>query len=220
MVDRPAESKHRFLPVTHLVEHVNAADHGRLVEVREVGYSPWLTAHLGTNLNEDLVADGADILAAGDRITQHYLGRDRQVFEEKALQVIVEGGLAFGSGEDEDDSLDRGIEVRLECVLPFWESIRSDSEFSGLLDFVSELFATLLHGLDELHGGTLVLLTVEDAPLLEHRLLVHGLLDAAVDVWTIVQLELNAFAFWTLLSHNHVAGGVLPASALSWFVID
>lgn len=73
MIYTSTEGKNRLLAITHLMEDINTADHGRLVKVWQIRDSPWLTTHLGANLNEDLVADGSDILTPGDGVAQHHL---------------------------------------------------------------------------------------------------------------------------------------------------
>ena len=60
------------------MENVHSTDHGGLVHEWEVVNSPGDSSDLGSDLDENLVDDGPEVLSLGDGVAQHDLGRDRE----------------------------------------------------------------------------------------------------------------------------------------------
>lgn len=58
---------------TTLVEHIVPHNHARLVHKRHVTHSPRLAPNLGVNLDENFVADRAQVLAARDGVGEDHL---------------------------------------------------------------------------------------------------------------------------------------------------
>jgi len=102
---------------------VDAANHRRLVKERHVADRPWLPTNLGANLDEDLGANGADVLATGDRVGEDDLGGDGQVLEKQTFEVVIEGRFAFGAGKDAYHSLYLRVEISSELFLPILEPV-------------------------------------------------------------------------------------------------
>lgn len=68
MIDTSAESQDRLLSTTNFMENVNTANHSWGIKVGKVRDSPWFSSNLGTNLNEDFVADTSYVFATRNSV--------------------------------------------------------------------------------------------------------------------------------------------------------
>jgi len=70
VVHRSSEGEHRFLSEVGGVEHIQTADHCRLVHEWQILDSPRNTSELGVHLNHDLRNDGSQVLTFRNSISQ------------------------------------------------------------------------------------------------------------------------------------------------------
>ena len=82
LVHRSSESKNRFGPVADLMVDVDTTHHRWLVKEGHIADGPWLSSDLRTDLNQNLAADRANVLAPGDCVCEHYLRRHRQILQK------------------------------------------------------------------------------------------------------------------------------------------
>ena len=80
------------------MENVHSTDHGRLVHEWEIVNSPGNASNLGSDLDEDLVDDGSEVLSLGNGVAKHDLGRYWEFRQQESLDVIVERSLSFLTG--------------------------------------------------------------------------------------------------------------------------
>ena len=98
------------------MEHVHAANHSWLVHEGEIGHGPRDATNLGVDLDEDLVDNGAQVLALCDGVAQHDLGGHSEFGQKESLDVIVEGILALGPRHEKHNSLHIGVQLGLELL--------------------------------------------------------------------------------------------------------
>ena len=68
LVHGSCEGQDRFVTISDLVIHIDTADHGRFVKEGHITDSPWFSADLSTDLDQNLAADASHILATGDSV--------------------------------------------------------------------------------------------------------------------------------------------------------
>lgn len=159
---------------------IDSANHRWLVKERHVADRPGLTTNLSTDLDEDLGANGAHVFATRDRVGKDDLRRDRQVLEKQTFEVVVEGGLAFGSWKDAYNSLHLRVEISSELFFPILEPVGPDRELTRLVHAILDLIEALLHSFEEHGGSSTILFAEKDSPSEQRGLVEHLSLDFAV----------------------------------------
>lgn len=161
---------------------VHAANHSEIIEVGKLVHCPWLTSDLSAHLDQDFAADRPNVFASLDGVAKDNLGWHRYILQEHLLDVIVQRRLALLAWEKQHDALHLGIEVRLQTLLPFVETVSSDWELTRCSALVVDRLEALPHGVNELFGHLCVVFAVKNSPGAHLWLLVHRLLDFTVDV--------------------------------------
>ena len=165
------------------MEDVHAANHSWLVHEGQIGHGPRDATNLGVDLDEDLVDNGAQILALCNSVAQHNLGGHSEFSQKEPLDVIVQGILALGPRHEQHNSLHIGIQLSLELLDPgISVDATFDDECLRLSTLIAELLQHQVHCRSELLCDLCIAVTMEDAPSLESRLLEHLVLDLAIDV--------------------------------------
>lgn len=221
VVGRGAQGEDGLLAEVGGVEHIQSADHRRLVHERQVVDGPRDSSQLGAHLDEDLRDDAPQVLSSRDGLGEDDLGWDWVLCQEEPLDVIVQRALSFGSGQDEDDQLNTVVELLLQLLDP---SLRSHTWFHGIDGslgvLVANLVKALLHGALELVCHLGVSISVEDAPSLEGWLGEHLCLDLPVNLPGVL---LDVELVWCTAgggSHDQVSSIIFEASELSRSLLE
>lgn len=203
------------------MEDVHAAHHCGLFHERQVVDCPGNTTDLGVDLDQDLVHDRSQVLAFGDGIAQHDLGRNGKLGQEESLDVIIQSIFAFRPRHEEDDSLHVRVQLCLQFLDPCIGVVTAlNNEGLRLSTLVPELLQHLIHSRSELLCNLGIAISMEDSPGFESWLFEHLVLNLAVDVPGRL-LYVERVALSTALStHDHLAGRVLEALELCGVVLE
>ena len=129
------------------MEHVHPANHGWLIHEWKCINCPRNATNLGIDLDQDLVHDRPQIFALRNGVAQDNLRRNWELLKQESLDVIVEGVLAFGTGDEQYDCLHVGVEFGLEFLSPVicLHGVLDLEDF-GLSFLVAKLLKNLVHG--------------------------------------------------------------------------
>ena len=203
------------------MEDVHAANHSWLVHEGEICNGPRDATNLGVDLDEDLVDDGAQVLAFGDGVAQHDLGGHSEFSQKEPLDVIVQGILALCPRHEKHNSLHIRVQLSLELLDPGISIVATfDYECLRLSTLIAELLQYLVHCRGELLCDLCIAVTMEDAPGLESRLLEHLVLDLAIDISGGL-LDVERVPLSTSLgAHYHLTSSILEALELCGVVLE
>jgi len=203
------------------VEDVHAANHSWLVHEGEISNGPRDASDLGIDLDEDLVHDGAQVLALSDGVAQNNLGGNRKFGQKESLDVIVQCVLSLCPRHEKYNSLHIRVQLCLQLLDP-GTSVHAtlDDESLRLSILIGELLQHLVHRGSELLRDLSIAVAVEDSPGLESRLIEHLVLNLAVDVSEGL-LDVERIPLSTAFgAHHHFSSLVLDTLELCGILIE
>ena len=139
-------------------------------------------------MDEDFVANGAQVLVSRNRGGEHHLNRNRYLADEQLHDFRIAHTCLFGTRQDKYNELHFGVDFLFYHALPTFEVVVSpfDFEHGWGSRFELELVKALFNGTQELVGFPRCPLGVENSPYVHRFLGVHFILDVSVEFHGIV----------------------------------